>query len=80
MRRPRWYREIGQPLRWAVAGAIGLAAIGVVYGIAESIHDYPVSSWFGVTFYVAMLGAIVGFVLGLIAGALRRLVGGADSR
>jgi hypothetical protein len=75
MRRPGWYAAIDQPLRWAVAGAIGLGAVGVVYGIAESIRDYPVSSWFGVILYVTVIAAVAGFVLGLVAGALRRLVG-----
>lgn len=65
---PRWYRVIPQPLRWAVSGAIGLAVVGAVYGLAESIRDYPLSSWFGVTLYVLLLGAVVGFVLGVIAG------------
>ena len=73
MRLPAWYRAFPQPLRWAVAGTILLAVVGGSYGIVESVRDYPVSSWFGVTTYVALLGAIAGFVLGLAAGTLRRL-------
>jgi hypothetical protein len=69
---PRWYLSIPQPLRWAVGGAIVLAGGGGVYGIVESVRDYPLSSWFGVTLYVAMLGAAAGFVLGLISGAVSR--------
>lgn len=69
---PRWYLSIPQPLRWAVGGAIIVAGVGAIYGIAESVRDYPLSSWFGVTLYVAMLGAIVGFMLGLVAGAVSR--------
>jgi hypothetical protein len=80
MHLPASYRAIPQPLRWAVAGAVVLAAIGGLYGIVESIRDYPVTSWFGVILYVAMLGAGAGFVLGLGAGTLRRLVGGAGTR
>jgi ABC-type amino acid transport system permease subunit len=53
-----------------------LAGVGGIYGIVEAIRDYPFASWFGVTLYVAVLGALGGFVLGLIAGALRRLSGG----
>jgi hypothetical protein len=73
VRLPFWYRAIRQPLRWAVAGAIVLAGVGAVYGFVESIRDYAISAWFGVILYVAVLGAIAGFVLGLIAGARRRL-------
>jgi hypothetical protein len=69
---PRWYLSIPHLLRWAVGGAIVLAGGGGVYGIVESVRDYPLSSWFGVTLYVAMLGAAAGFVLGLIAGAVSR--------
>ncbi len=68
MRVPPWYRAIPQPLRWAVCGAIAFAGGGAGYGLAESIRDYPLSSWFGVTLYVLLLGGIVGFVLGVIAG------------
>jgi ABC-type uncharacterized transport system permease subunit len=50
--------------------------VGVAYGFAESIHHYPLSSWFGVTFYVALLGALAGSLLGLIAGSLRWLFRG----
>ena len=70
MRLPRWYLSIPHVLRWAVGGAIVLAAAGAVYGVAEAVAQYPVSSWFGVTLYVAMLGALAGFVLGMIAGAV----------
>lgn len=68
-----------QPFRWAVVGAVLLAVVGAIYGIVESVRDYPVGSWFGVTLYVAMLAASVGFVLGLIAGAVRRLLSGAKA-
>jgi hypothetical protein len=71
-----WYRSIPQPLRWGVAGALLFAAVGAVGGIVESVRDYPLGSWFGVILYVSMLGAVAGFVLGLIVGALRRLFGG----
>ena len=53
-----------------------LAALGAVYGVVESVRDYPLSSWFGVILYIGMLGSIAGFVLGLIAGAFRRLLSG----
>lgn len=74
MRSPNWYRDIPQPLRWAVGGMILLAGVGFVYGIVESVRDYPASSWFGVTLYVSMLGAVAGFVLGIIAGTMSRLL------
>jgi len=51
-----------------------LAAVGAAYGVFESARDYPLSSWFGVILYVGMLGAVAGFLLGLVAGALRRLL------
>jgi len=57
-----------------------LAGVGGVYGIVEAIREYPFTSWFGVILYVAVLGAVGGFVLGLIAGALRRLAGDVDPR
>lgn len=57
-----------------------LAGVGGVYGIGEAIRDYPFTSWFGVILYVAVLGAVAGFVLGLVAGAVRRLAGGVDPR
>lgn len=50
-----------------------MAVIGAVYGLAESFRDYPPSSWFGVTLYVTMLGAIAGFLLGITAGLLSRI-------
>ncbi len=74
MRSPHWYRDIAQPLRWAAGGTILLGCVGFVYGIVESVQDYPASSWFGVTLYVTMLGAFAGFVLGIIAGAVSRLL------
>ncbi len=77
---PACLAAIPQPLRWAVAGAVLFAAVGASYGIVESIRDYPPGSWFGVTLYVAVLGAPAGFVLGLVAGALRRLFRGAATR
>jgi ABC-type dipeptide/oligopeptide/nickel transport system permease subunit len=43
-------------------------------GIDEFVRDYPASSWFGVTLYVSLLGAVAGFVLGIIAGAISRLL------
>jgi membrane associated rhomboid family serine protease len=67
---PAWYRRIPQPVRWAVGGAMLFAAIGGVYGVIESLRDYPASSWFGVTVYVSMLGAVAGFLIGVVAGAV----------
>jgi hypothetical protein len=67
---PAWYRKIPQPLRWAVGGALAFALVGGAYGLAESIRDYPLSSWFGVTLYLLLLGTLGGFVLGVVAGAL----------
>lgn len=80
MRLPGWYRAISQPLRWAVGGALVLAALGAIYGVVESVRDYPRSSWFGVILYVGMLGSVAGFVVGLIAGAFRRLHSGGGAR
>jgi len=57
-----------------------LAGVGGVYGIVEAIRDYPFTSWFGVILYVAVLSAVGGFVLGRMAGAVRRLAGGVDPR
>lgn len=62
------------PLRWAVGGTILVAGVGFVYGIAESVRDIPASSWFGVTLYVSLPGAVAGFVLGIIAGGMSRLL------
>lgn len=76
---PSWLAEMPQPLRWAVVGAVLLAVVGAIYGIVESIRDYPLGSWFGVTLYVAMIGAAAGFVLGLATGAVRRLLRGAPT-
>ena len=42
MRWPRWYRTLPQPARWTVAGALPLAGVGIIYGIVESVTDYPV--------------------------------------
>jgi hypothetical protein len=75
MRPPHWYRSIPQPLRWAVGGALVLAAVGGVYGLAEAIRDYPLSSFFGVTLYVALLGGLAGFVLGMIVATARLALG-----
>jgi hypothetical protein len=61
-------------------GAVLLALVGAIYGIVESIRDYPLGSWFGVTLYVAMLGASAGLVLGLTPGSVRRLLSGARAR
>jgi hypothetical protein len=72
MRMPDWLREVPQPLRSAVAGMIGLAGVGAIYGLVESARDYPLSGWFGVTLYVAFVGAVAGFLIGLIAGAFAR--------
>jgi hypothetical protein len=77
---PRWYRAIPQPLRWAVGGMIALGGVAAVFGVAESVRDYPVSSWFGVTLYVSALGASAGFVLGVIAGALSLLAAALSRR
>lgn len=80
MRLPGWYRAVPQPLRWAVAGAIVLAAVGAIYGVFESVRDYSLSSWFGVILYVGMLGALAGFLLGFVAGTLRRLLSAGGAR
>lgn len=72
MRPPRWYCSIPQPLRWAVGSAIILAGVGGIYGVVESVRHYPLSSWFGVTLYLAMLGALAGLLIGLIVGAVFR--------
>jgi hypothetical protein len=77
---PRWYRAIPQPLRWACGGAVALACVGAVYGLTESVRDYPASSWFGVTLYVTMLGALVGFLLGLFTGTVSLVAGRAARR
>lgn len=47
-----------------------LAAVGACYGAVQAVAHYPVSSWFAVTLYVAMLGSLAGVVLGLLAGTL----------
>ena len=72
MHLPSWLEEVAQPFRWAVAGTLGLAAVGAVYGIVESARDYPLTSWFGVIMYTTFLGGIAGFVVGILAGALAR--------
>jgi hypothetical protein len=43
-----------------------------VFGAVESLRDYPVSSWFGVILYVALLGSVAGLALGLAIGVLTR--------
>src|SRR5664279_4971585 len=63
---PRWHPEVPQPLRWAVLGTIAFGIVGAAYGLAESVHDYLLGSWFGVTLYVAIFGALAGFIFGLI--------------
>jgi hypothetical protein len=47
----------------------GAAAIG---GLVEAIEVYPLSSWFGVTLYMVMLGSVAGFALGLLAAVVTR--------
>ena len=68
----RWYGTVPQPLRWALGGGTILGVLGAVYGIAEAIHDYPLSSWLAVTMYVALLGGFAGFVVGLFVGLFDR--------
>jgi hypothetical protein len=72
VRLPLWYLSIPQPLRWAIGSAIALGGAAAVGGFVEAVLLYPLSSWFGVTLYLAMLGALAGFVLGVVAGALSR--------
>jgi hypothetical protein len=72
MRLRSWYGSIEQPARWALCGAAVCGSLGAAYGIAEAIHDYPVSSWAAVTLYVAMLAGAAGSVLGLLLGLLDR--------
>lgn len=67
------FAEVPQPLRWASVGAVLLAVLGTTYGFIESIRDYPLSSWFGVTLYVTMLASTAGFILGFLAGVTQRL-------
>jgi hypothetical protein len=70
---PSWYVALSQPGRWSVGGAMACGAIGALSGLIEAIVVYPVSSWFGVTLFVAMLAALAGLVLGLVTAlALRR--------
>jgi hypothetical protein len=49
---------------WACA--LG-TSIGASWGLAESIADYPASSWPAVTTYVAILCAMAATILGLVA-------------
>jgi hypothetical protein len=55
-----------------VLGTIAFGIVGAAYGLAESVHDYPLSyplsSWFGVTLYVAIFGALAGFIFSLLQG------------
>lgn len=72
MRPPARYAEIPQPARWGVAGATGLGAVGAVGGFIEAVAVYPLGSWFGVTLYLALIGALAGFVLGCVSAAASR--------
>ena len=69
---PGWYVSIAQPVRWGVAGTLALGSTGAVGGLIEAVDVYPVRSWFGVTLYLAMLGSIGGFILGLVCAAVTR--------
>ena len=75
MRPPRWYRAIPQPFHWGAGGAIVVAVAGAAYGVFESVRDYPLSSWFGVTLFLTMLGTLAGFLLGFIAGTFAFVAG-----
>jgi hypothetical protein len=72
MRLPNWYVSIAQPARWSVGAAIGFGALGAAGGFVEAVDLYPVTSWFGVTLYLAMIAGFVGLLLGLVSAFVLR--------
>jgi hypothetical protein len=71
----RALREVPQPMRSVVVGAVALGALGAALGLLLGLRAYPPTAWFAVAEVgvpAAMVGALVGLVVGLIGSAAAR--------
>ena len=62
--------------RFAIIGAVGLGAVGAVAGLVLGLIAYVPTAWFAVAELgvpAAMLGAILGLVIGSTVSAARRI-------
>jgi len=66
-------------LRAALIGAVLLGACGGVVGLVVGLRTYAPTAWFAV-FEVGVPAALVGSVLGLVAGLVVQGLGGPPTR
>ena len=60
------------PLRWAVLGAVTLGLLGCAVGLTLGLNAYAPTAW-AATFEVAVPAALLGSLLGFVAGSARLL-------
>ncbi len=59
--------------RFAVIGAVVFGVVGGIAGLISGLFAYPPTAWFAVA-EVGVPAALLGGTVGLVAGALVRLV------
>jgi hypothetical protein len=59
------------PLRTALLGGAGAAALGGIVGLVLGLRAYPPTAWFAIV-EVAVPAALLGSGVGLVAGLVRR--------
>jgi hypothetical protein len=65
--------EVALPLRFALLGGAAAGALGGVVGLAIGLHVYAPTAWFAIL-EIGVPAAVLGFVLGLVAGSITSLV------
>jgi len=75
MRMPQWLAGLPVLLRYAVLGGLLAGVPGCVLGLIVGLNVYPPTAWFA-TFElgipIALAGAIVGLLVGIIVRSLGR--------
>ncbi len=76
-RRSPGFRDLPLPARGAILGAASVGVVGAVCGLVVGLLAYAPTAWFamfelGVP--AALLGGLLGLVVGLIVASVRRLV------